>query len=249
MSKHEQTSGSCGHRRSPWDTHASCLSCCKCTRSNPCAVCQDWTSGTWDLADKRRVYAKRKPRASSQVKSMFLSDSASGSEGLYGSEDGEISAESVHTDSQREQSLSPSRVGRRSASNRGRSKKRSASGSSPGGSSNHPRDELLDYDDSGLSPQSALASGTQGTEVALATDHVGSKPRSTGPTRTRDSKSNSGRIVIRVPGTGHRESPSRHRVPGTGSPGSFSSPGTGSHRAPGTGYHRVPGHTGYRTPG
>ena len=61
-----QSHGSCGHKRSDWDNHKRCLSCCGCSRDQPCAVSRVWKSTTWDRAEKRKTY---KSRSSSTSKS------------------------------------------------------------------------------------------------------------------------------------------------------------------------------------
>ncbi len=61
-----QTTGACGHRRSDWDNHTTCLSCCGCSRQNPCNISGAWPEETWDLAESRRSYQSRKKRSASK---------------------------------------------------------------------------------------------------------------------------------------------------------------------------------------
>ena len=52
--------GNCGHLKTKWDTHLSCLTCNSCTRISPCYICSSWTEKVWNLAERRRLHATRK---------------------------------------------------------------------------------------------------------------------------------------------------------------------------------------------
>ena len=51
--------GNCGHLKAKWDTHLSCLTCNSCTRISPCYICSSWTAKVWNLAERRRLHARK----------------------------------------------------------------------------------------------------------------------------------------------------------------------------------------------
>ncbi len=55
-----QSRGLCGHKRSDWDTHSKCLSCCGCSRLAPCVISALWASDTWTIAESRRAHRSRR---------------------------------------------------------------------------------------------------------------------------------------------------------------------------------------------
>ena len=62
-----QSTGKCGHKRSGWDNHTNCLSCCACSREHPCVVSSEWSQETWDKAASRRAYRLRKSASKEPV--------------------------------------------------------------------------------------------------------------------------------------------------------------------------------------
>ena len=69
----------CNHRKGDWDSHESCLSCCGCTKSSPCAKSITWSQEVWKQAASRRTHASRaaKKRSSSDARSRRSDSSAS----------------------------------------------------------------------------------------------------------------------------------------------------------------------------
>ena len=53
MSSCEETKGTCGHVKCPWDNHRRCVSCCGCSRKQPCKISKVWSVNTWEVFESR----------------------------------------------------------------------------------------------------------------------------------------------------------------------------------------------------
>lgn len=74
LEKHTgQLRGSCSHFKAAWDTHVSCLNCCRCSSLDPCAISAKWSQDTWLKAQQRRTYAQRKEKSLSRASSNEVS--------------------------------------------------------------------------------------------------------------------------------------------------------------------------------
>ena len=60
----------CGHKRPVWDEHDWCVRCRRCSFSNPCSVCKNWSNEKWNSAEefwKRQAEREKKPQTTENL--------------------------------------------------------------------------------------------------------------------------------------------------------------------------------------